>query len=57
MTLKIEFQSLSSHKVLCLGVYEENQFPLPTQTWDNKLVQAQKVKKVRMTRAFKILGR
>ena len=37
MTLKIEFQSLSSHKVLCLGVYEENQFPLPTQTWDNKL--------------------
>lgn len=37
MTLKIAFQKPSSHKTLCLGVYEENQFPAPTQTWDKNL--------------------
>ncbi len=37
MTIKINFQTPSPHKVLCLGVYEENQFPHPTQTWDKKL--------------------
>ncbi len=37
MTIDINFQKPSPHKTLCLGVYEENQFPLPTQTWDTKL--------------------
>ncbi|MBS0271645.1 MAG: leucyl aminopeptidase [Proteobacteria bacterium] len=37
MTLKIVFQKPSQHKTLCLGVYEEHHFPLPTQTWDKNL--------------------
>lgn len=37
MTLKINFQTPSTQKTLCLGVYEENQMPLATQTWDKAL--------------------
>lgn len=37
MTLKITFSKPSSQKTICLGVYEGNQFPLPTQTWDKTL--------------------
>ncbi len=37
MTIKITFQKPLPHETLCLGVYSESQFPLPTQTWDNKL--------------------
>jgi len=37
MTLKIDFHTPSAQKNLCLGVYEDNQFPLPTQTWDKTL--------------------
>lgn len=37
MTLKIAFQKPSSQKILCLGVYEGNDFPLPTQAHDKEL--------------------
>jgi hypothetical protein len=37
MTLKIAFQKPISEKTLCLGVFEENTFSLPAQTWDNTL--------------------
>jgi leucyl aminopeptidase len=37
MTLKIAFSKPSSQKTICLGVYEGNKFPLPTQTWDKTL--------------------
>jgi leucyl aminopeptidase len=37
MTLKIAFQKPSSEKTLCLGVFEENKFSLPAQTWDKTL--------------------
>jgi len=34
MTLKIGFQKTLTPKTLCLGVYEGNHFPTPTQVWD-----------------------
>ncbi|MBI2706763.1 MAG: leucyl aminopeptidase [Proteobacteria bacterium] len=37
MPLKITFQKQSPQKNLCLGVYEDGHFPLPTQTWDKTL--------------------
>ena len=37
MPLTINFQKPSSQKNLCLGIYEDNEFPLPTQTWDKTL--------------------
>ncbi len=37
MALKIIFQKPSSFKTLCLGVFEEGSFPLPTQKWDKEL--------------------
>lgn len=37
MTIKISFQKPSPQKTLCLGVYENNHFPLPTQAWDKTL--------------------
>lgn len=37
MAIKIAFQKPIAQKILCLGVYEENQLPNPTQTWDKKL--------------------
>jgi leucyl aminopeptidase len=37
MSLKITFQKPSAHKTLCLGVFEDNDFPSPTQTWDKTL--------------------
>lgn len=37
MAIKIAFEKPIAQKILCLGVYEENQFPAPTQTWDQKL--------------------
>ncbi len=37
MTLKIVFQEPKPHKILCLGVFEENKFTVPAQNWDNKL--------------------
>ncbi|HUX79345.1 MAG TPA: leucyl aminopeptidase [Alphaproteobacteria bacterium] len=37
MAIKIAFQKPIAQKILCLGVYEGNQLPAPTQTWDKKL--------------------
>src|SRR3990167_2899902 len=37
MSIKIAFQKPSTHKTLCLGVFDENELPSPTQTWDKKL--------------------
>jgi leucyl aminopeptidase len=37
MSLKITFQKPSTQKTLCLGVFEDNDFPSPTQTWDKTL--------------------
>jgi leucyl aminopeptidase len=34
MTLKICFEKPSSQKILCLGVYEDREFPLSTEAWD-----------------------
>jgi leucyl aminopeptidase len=37
MSLKITFQKPSVTKTLCLGVFEDNGFPSPTQVWDKTL--------------------
>src|SRR3990167_3543798 len=37
MTLKISFDKPSAQKVLCLGVFEDKDFPAPTEAWDKKL--------------------
>ncbi|MBX9622069.1 MAG: leucyl aminopeptidase [Alphaproteobacteria bacterium] len=37
MSVKIAFQKPTSANVLCLGVYEENNLPAPTQKWDKTL--------------------
>ncbi len=37
MTLKISFQTPSPQKFLCLGVYEGNHLPEPTETWNRTL--------------------
>lgn len=37
MSLKITFQKLNIPKTLCLGVFEDNGFPSPTQAWDKTL--------------------
>lgn len=37
MALKISFQTSSPQKTICLGVYEENEFPQATQAWDKTL--------------------
>ena len=34
MTLKICFEKPSVQKILCLGVYEGKELPLPTENWD-----------------------
>lgn len=36
MTIKIHFKQASTQKNLCLGVFEGNQFPGPTQAWNKK---------------------
>lgn len=36
MSLKISFHKPSAQKALCLGVYENGQFPAPTEAWDKK---------------------
>ncbi len=37
MSLKIAFQKPSAQKVICLGVYEGNELPSVTETWDKNL--------------------
>lgn len=37
MSVKIAFQKPTAANVLCLGVYEENKLPEPTQKWDKTL--------------------
>lgn len=37
MTLEICFEKPSNQKILCLGVYEGNEFLSPTDAWDKKL--------------------
>jgi len=37
MTIKIAFQKPTQQQTLCLGVFEENELPVPTQSWDKKL--------------------
>jgi leucyl aminopeptidase len=37
MSIKIAFEEPTSANVLCLGVYEENKLPEPTQKWDKTL--------------------
>lgn len=37
MTLTIGFEKPSIQKILCLGVYEDKEFPAPTATWDQTL--------------------
>ncbi|MBA3813653.1 MAG: leucyl aminopeptidase [Alphaproteobacteria bacterium] len=37
MALKISFENPSAQKILCLGVYEDRELPLPTKTWDKTL--------------------
>lgn len=34
MTIKISFGKPSAQKILCLGVYKDNEFPEPTEAWD-----------------------
>lgn len=36
MTLKVVFKATSSQTNVCLGVFEENHFPLPTASWNKK---------------------
>lgn len=37
MTLNISFDKPTTQKVLCLGVFEDADFPAPTSAWDKKL--------------------
>lgn len=37
MHLKIFFEKPTHHDTLCLGVYEDNEFPSPTEDWDKTL--------------------
>lgn len=37
MAFEISFDKTSAQKVLCLGVYEDKEFPAPTAAWDQKL--------------------
>lgn len=37
MSIKVEFKKPTTAQVVCLGVYEGNQLPEPTQKWDKKL--------------------
>ena len=37
MSLKISFQKSTPHKILCLGVYENNELPTVTKEWDKTL--------------------
>jgi len=49
MSVKIAFQKPTAANVLCLGVYEENKLPEPTQKWDKTLkgLLSQSLKKSR----------